>query len=873
MDGTMKPVQDEVDVVVVGCGYGGIYAMHRLRDELKLAVRGFDMAGGPGGTWWWNRYPGARCDIESIYYSYSFSDEIQREWTWSERYAAQPEILRYLEWVADKLDVPRSFSFNTKITSMVWDDDRNRWLVGTDTGEKVAARFIVSATGNVSVEKDRSLLPGIDGFKGDVHFTGRWPHEKLDFSDKRVGLIGTGASGIQVTQELAKTAKHLTVFQRTANYGVPSRNEAVPAEQQRWNAEHWHELRGNSRGLNFGINAPKAPPSALAAAPEERRAHYDRNWEHGGLQIIASSYGDVLLDERANETLAEYIREQIRERVDDPEIAEKLCPKTHPYGTKRPPLEDGYYEAFNQDNVELVDVSEDEGKPITEVTATGIRTGDTEYEVDVIILATGFDAFTGALMSLGIVGRGGKTLAEDWSDGPHTYMGITSAGFPNLFTITGPTCAVIFYNNPLAIEDHVDFAVDAIRRTLDAGVEVFEVDRANEDRWMKLAHDILHLTLMPRAKSWYMGANIPGKPIATWMWPLGAPLYRAMLADVVNNDYAGIRIGDKPAGRVPPLLRVDPAVALVLSAMLEDAKPPEEMTLEDTREMLEQFVLVQKPAPESVEVIETSFPGPADERPVRIYRPKNAQGPLPVVVFYYGGGFIAGSINACAAPCANLAETLQAVVVSPGYRLAPEHPFPAATDDTYAALCWAADNVESYGGDPERIIVMGESAGGNLAAVAAQRARDGKQFGSESPALAGQILLNPAIDADNDTASRVEYKDGPVLSMEMAQGMLSAYLGDMANVASPLASPGKAKTLANLPPALVITSECDPLRDDGEDYARALQAAGVKADIVRLKGMVHAVYNMSAFVPRTVEIDAAIAKFVTAISETRSVAA
>ncbi|MDN5874831.1 MAG: NAD(P)/FAD-dependent oxidoreductase, partial [Sinobacteraceae bacterium] len=499
MDAKTKSVESEVDAVVIGCGYGGIYAMHKLRDELKLDVRGVDAAGGPGGTWWWNRYPGARCDIESIYYSYSFSDEIQREWTWSERYAAQPEILRYLEWVADKLDVPRSYSFNTKITSMVWDDSRNRWLVGTDTGEQVAARFIVSASGNVSVEKDRSLLTGIDNYKGEVYFTGTWPHEKLDFSDKRVGLIGTGASGIQVTQELAKTAKHLTVFQRTPNFAVPSRNEAVPAEQQRWNAEHWRELRGNSRGLNFGINAPKAPPSALAAASEERLAHYDENWEHGGLQIIASSYGDLLLDEKANDTLAEYIRERIRERVKDPETAELLCPKSHPYGTKRPPLEDGYFEAFNRDNVKLVDVS-DAGKPITEVTENAIRTVDTDYEVDVIVLATGFDAFSGALMSMGIVGRGGKTLAEDWVDGPHTYMGITSAGFPNLFTITGPTSAVVFYNNPLSIEDHVEFAVDAIKRTLDARAEVFEVRRANEDTWLKLAHDILYLTLMPKAK-------------------------------------------------------------------------------------------------------------------------------------------------------------------------------------------------------------------------------------------------------------------------------------------------------------------------------------------------------------------------------------
>ncbi len=874
VDQKVKPIQhktghSEVDAVVIGCGYGGIYAMHKLRDELKLDVRGFDAAGGPGGTWWWNRYPGARCDVESIYYSYSFSDEIQRGWTWSERYSAQPEILRYLEWVADKLDVPRSYRFNTKITSMVWDERRNRWLVGTDSGEQVAARFVVSASGNVSVEKDRSLLTGIENFKGKVYFTGTWPHDEVDFSGQRVGIIGTGASGIQAIQELARTAKHLTVFQRTPNYAVPSRNKAVGPEQQRWNAEHWRELRGNSRGLNFGTNYPKAGPSAFAVTPEERKAHYDANWKHGGLQIIASSYGDVLLDERANETLAEYIREQIRERVNDPETAELLCPKSHPYGTKRPPLEDGYYEVFNQDNVKLVDVS-DAGKPITEVTENAIRTIDTDYELDAIVLATGFDAFSGALMSMGIVGRGGKTLAEDWSDGPHTYLGISSAGFPNLFTITGPTCAVAFYNNPLAIEDHVEFAANAITRTLSAGAEVFEVDRAAEDAWMKMAHGVLHLTLMPKAKSWYMGANIPGKPIATWVWPLGAPLYRAMLADVVNHDYAGIRIGNKPAGREPPMLRVEPTVALVLGAMLEDAKPPEDMTLEDTRAMMEQFVMVQKPAPDSVEVIETSFSGPTDERPLRIYRPRNAQGPLPVVVFYHGGGFIAGSINSCAAPCANLAKTLQAVVVSPSYRLAPEHPFPAATDDTYAALCWVAEEIAQYGGDPERIVVMGESAGGTLAAVAAQRARD-----EGGPALAGQILLNPGIDIDPNanTASRTEYQDGPVLTMDMAKGMLSAYLGDLANAASPLASPSKAKTLAELPPALIITSECDPLRDEGEDYARALHKAGVKADILRLKGLVHGVYNMSAFVPRTTEIDDAVKEFFAHISQRRGVVA
>ena len=847
------------DVIVIGAGFTGLYAVHRLRDELGLKVVGLDAAGGPGGTWWWNRYPGARCDIESVHYSYSFSDEIQREWKWSERYAAQPEILRYLEFVADKLDLRRSFRFGQRVTSTVWNDAAAHWTVTTDTGETITARFVIAGTGNVTVPKSRAEFPGIERFKGPVYATGRWPHEGVDFTGMRVGVIGTGSSGIQVIPQVAKQAAQLTVFQRTPNYAVAMQNKKLTPEQQEWNAQNAKQLRDKARLRFLGVPYANPAPSALEVSPEVRKARYEELWEKGGFNLLVSSYADLLMDERANATVAEFVREKIRGKVKDPAVAEILCPKDHPYATKRPTVEEDYYETFNRENVSLVDLR---ATPLQEVTAKGIRTSDGEHEFDAIIMATGFDAVTGALFALGIVGRDGLRLQDRWAHGPKTYLGIASAEFPNLFTITGPTSAVILYNNPLAIEDHVDFAVDAIKHVLDKGATTFEADAAAETAWFKMASDTLNMTLFPRANSWYMGANVPGKPRSVFMFAGSAPLYREMCREVVERGYAGFRIDGAPADRVPPMIQIDAAVAGVVGAMLmQEVKPLEECSIEEARAVVESFIDMQKPVPASVERIETRYPGPADTRPVYIYKPKNAKGPLPVLVYLHGGGFIAGSIDMCAGVCGGMAEDLQAIVVAPSYRLAPEAPFPAATDDTFAALRWTAATIARHGGDPARLVVMGESAGGLLAAVAAQRARD-----EGGPALSGQVLVYPTIDIEADTRSRVEYAAGPVLKTQAAIGMWTAYLGDTAKAASPLASPRRAKSLAGLAPALVLSAECDPTRDEGEEYGRAMQAAGVPVRIHRLEGMVHAVFYMSRHVPRTEEITEQVAAFLDSLA-------
>lgn len=847
-------MSQNVDVIMVGAGFSGLYAVHKLRDEMGLNVLGIDAAGGPGGTWWWNRYPGARCDIESIHYSYSFSDEIQREWRWSERYAAQPEILRYLEFVADKLDVRKAFLYSTKVESVVWNEGEKRWHVTTDKGDTHTARFVIAGTGNVTVPKSRAEFPGLDRFKGPVYGTARWPHEGVDFSGLRVGVIGTGSTAVQLIPEIAKQAKHLTVFQRTPNYAVPGNNHKVAPERQQWNAENWQQLRAKTRERFMGVPYQNPEPSALAVSPEQRRARYDELWNKGGFEFLVSSYGDLLTDEKANDTVADYVRERMRQQVKDPKVADLLCPTDHPYATKRPVIENDYFTTYNRDNVTLVDIR---SKPIEEITETGIRTGGQEYELDVIVLAVGFDAISGALLNLGIVGRNGVTLKDRWAQGPRTYLGIASAGFPNFFYITGPTSGVVLYNNPLAIEDHVDFATAAIKHVVDTGVDTIEADEGAEMAWRRQVEGILNSTLFPRANSWYMGANVPGKPRSVFIFVGGAPLYRAMCFEVVARGYAGFRLGAAPASPVPPMIQVDSGVAMVIGAMLmQDAKPLDQCTLEETRAAVESFKMMQLPAPANVRRIETTYPGPAGKRAVHLHVPDGAKGPLPVILYFHGGGFIAGSIEMCSAACARLAHDLQAIVVSPSYRLAPESPFPAATDDTYAAVCWAAGNIEAFGGDPERLVVMGESAGGLLAAVAAQRARD-----HGGPQLAAQVLLYPATDLEAQTRSRLEYADGPILSIAAARTMLSTYLGDPANAASPLASPSRAKSLAGLPPALIISAECDPLRDEGEDYGRAMSAAGVPTKIERLPGMVHGAYNMSAYVPRVAEFNDAVRKF------------
>jgi len=437
----------DFDAIVIGAGFAGLYALHKLRDQLGLSVRVYEAASDVGGTWYWNRYPGARCDIESVHYSYSFSEELQQDWEWSERFAGQPEILRYLNHVADRFDLRKDILFDTRVNSMVWDDDASLWRVGTELGDTVTARYVISGAGNLSVPKTPEF-DGVESFRGQVYLTGNWLDENIDFTGQRVAIIGTGSSGIQAISEIAKTAGHLTVFQRTPNYATPIVNGPADPDVISAVKANYAQVREASRNHFLGVPYTQVQPSALAVSAEERRRTFDERWNAGGFQLFIDSYQDILFDKNANDTIADYIRGRIHERVNDPAVAHLLAPKGYPYGTKRPPLETNYYEVFNQDNVTLVDIKT---TPIESITETGVRTADAEYEFDIIVLATGFDAMTGPLMKLGIVGRDGLKLSDKWAHGPRTYLGLTVSGFPNLFLITGPQSPSVLYNMPLAI--------------------------------------------------------------------------------------------------------------------------------------------------------------------------------------------------------------------------------------------------------------------------------------------------------------------------------------------------------------------------------------------------------------------------------------
>lgn len=832
----------EHDVIVIGAGFAGLYAVHKLRDQLGLDVQAIEAAGGVGGTWWWNRYPGCRCDFESVHYSYSFSEALQREWEWSERFASQPEILAYLEWVADRLDLRKAYRFDTRVTSVTWDEADARWTVQTDDGLTCTARYVVSCVGILSLAKSPEFS-GVETFTGELYRTSCWPHEPVDFAGKRVAVIGTGSTGIQVIQEVAKRAGHLTVFQRSPAYAAPLRNTPLTPEQRRWNADHHAELRHGSRQSFMGIpyEAPAGPASAFT--PDERRRILDKYYERGGFPLLLSTFSDILFSQEANDVVASYIRERIRERVKDPAKAELLCPTDHPYGTYRPPFETGYYEAYNQANVDLVDVRK---APIEAITPKGLRTTAASYEFDIIILATGFDALTAPQVALNVTGRDGLTLKEKWSHGPASYLGSQAAGFPNFFMVIGPQSTGASYNAPLAIEDAVDFTAGVIHHAREAKARTVDPSPQAERTWGELCDGILGLTLLPKAeKAWWLGRNVAGKPRGAYMFFGGAPLYRAYQAEIARRAYAGFAFDGKAAAP-SPLLKLAPAAATVVGAMLVgDQKPPEAVTLAETRAKMEGLRQLQAPGPQlRVETI--------DQPRARIYIPE-AAGPLPVIVYYHGGGFVAGSLDLADSPARLMAANLGAIVVAAGYRLAPEHPFPAATDDTFGALRWVHESIGQYGGDPSKIVVMGDSAGATLAAVAALRARDA------AIDLAGQVLLYPPIDPEAATASRVEFADGPLLAESSIKGMWAAYLGGAAS--GPLAVPSRAPSLAGLAPALVVTVELDPVRDEAEDYARALAAAGVPVEQHRFAGLFHGALTMTAVIPEVQALFALIGRF------------
>ncbi|MBN9510034.1 MAG: NAD(P)/FAD-dependent oxidoreductase [Alphaproteobacteria bacterium] len=526
----------EVDVVIVGAGFSGMYMLHRLRG-LGMSVVVFEAGADVGGTWYWNRYPGARCDIESMQYSFSFSDALQQEWRWSELYAAQPEILRYAGHVADRLDLRRDIRFSTRVTALRFDEAVGRWQVRTDRGATVSARFCIMATGCLSTARVPDF-PGRERFAGETYHTGAWPHARVDFSGKRVGVIGTGSSAIQAIPEIAGEAAHLFVFQRTPNFSVPSRNQPMPPEHERGWKANYAERRRRAQQVRNAIFLHLNDKSALAATEEERHAEYEARWQAGGLPFMAA-FNDLIFNKGSNDTAAAFVRSKIRALVRDPAVAERLTPKDYPIGTKRLCVDNGYFETFNRPNVTLVDLRE---TPLETITSDGLRTSAAHYRLDSIVFATGFDAMTGTLLGIDITGRDGRTLRDAWADGPCTFLGLTIAGFPNLFTITGPGSPSVISNMMVSIEQHVDWITDCLAHLRARGVTTIEPTSPAQDAWTAHVAEAGAKTLYPLANSWYTGANIPGKPRVVLPYLGGFPLYRQQCDAVAAGGYAEFRM-------------------------------------------------------------------------------------------------------------------------------------------------------------------------------------------------------------------------------------------------------------------------------------------------------------------------------------------
>jgi cyclohexanone monooxygenase len=530
------------DAIVVGAGVGGLYAIHRLR-KIGLKVRAFEAGNGVGGTWYWNRYPGCRCDVESMEYSYSFSEELQQEWHWPERYGTQPEILSYINHVADRFDLRREIEFNTRVKEAAYDSETDTWTIKTDKGSAATARFCIMATGNLSTPR-RPSFPGLESFKGKWYHTGLWPHEGVDFTGLRVGVIGTGSSGVQSIPIIAKQAKHLYVFQRTANFSLPARNAPINPTKESAHKAHYPERRRAAFDTPFGI-AGYPPPvkSALDATEEERLRAYEAKWAEGGSISFLYSFTDLLINGQSNETASEFVRRKIRATVKDPETAELLCPNDHPIGTKRLILDTDYYETYNRDNVTLVDIR---SKPVKQITPTGLRIADTDYVLDAIVFATGFDAMTGAMKEIDIHTDAGMSIREKWEHGPRTYLGIMIAGFPNLFMITGPQSPGVKSQMILACEQHVDWIADCMQYLRDHGFSRIEAEEDAEDAWVWHNNQVADRTLYPLANSWYVGANIPGKPRVFMPYVGGVAAYKKKCDEIAARGYEGFRMGVCP---------------------------------------------------------------------------------------------------------------------------------------------------------------------------------------------------------------------------------------------------------------------------------------------------------------------------------------
>jgi cyclohexanone monooxygenase len=542
-------IDAQLDAVVVGAGFAGLYMLHRLR-ELGFSVRVYEAGGGVGGTWYWNRYPGARCDVESMQYSFSFSDELDQQWDWSEKYAPQPEILAYANHVADRFDLRRDIRFDTRVTAATFDETAKRWRIETDRGDTVSAQFCIMAVGCLSAT-NRPPFDGLETFKGPIYHTGEWPHDGVEFTGLRVGVIGTGSSAIQSIPIIAQLASALTVFQRTATYTVPAWNETLTPEYRATIKADYPALRAKARARPTGFYFPFNMKPALEATPEERERQYEEAWQRGGLPFLGA-YGDLLFDKAANDTIAEFARRKIRGIVKDPATAELLCPD-NVFGCKRLCVDTGYFETYNLPHVRLVDVSK---TPIERFTPQGIAVNGVEYPLDAIVCATGFAAMTGSFDRIRITGRDGLTLAEKWQAGPRTYLGLATSGFPNLFTITGPGSPSVLASMIQAIEQHVDWLADCMGHLRDIGAASIEPVARYEDDWVDHVNEVSLVSLRSTCSSWYVGANIPGRPRVFMPYIGGFPVYVQKCNEVMSNGFEGFVIDGATATNDAPRVRL-----------------------------------------------------------------------------------------------------------------------------------------------------------------------------------------------------------------------------------------------------------------------------------------------------------------------------
>ncbi|MEM9620863.1 MAG: NAD(P)/FAD-dependent oxidoreductase [Pseudomonadota bacterium] len=529
----MADTSKQFDAIVVGAGFGGMYMLHLLRN-MGLEVQGYERGSGVGGTWYWNRYPGCRCDVESMEYSYQFSDDLQQEWNWTERYSAQPEILAYANHVAEKFDIQSLIQFDTAIVAASYDAEAACWQVTTQTGERVRSRYLIMATGCLSAANIPDFA-GLDTFQGEIYHTGDWPADGVDFAGKKVGIIGTGSSGIQSIPLIAEQAGHLTVFQRTPNYSVPAQNGPIEQDRVAEIKANYADFRARNKQQQpaFGADYPRRTDSVFDVSPEEREQRFEEYWNYGGFMFLAA-FADISLDAEANAHAAEFVRNKIRATVTDPATAELLCPDTI-IGCKRLCADSGYYATYNRSNVQLVDISQ---APIDALTPTGLVTGGAEYEFDVIVFATGFDAMTGALLKADITGVGGLSLRDKWSAGPRTYLGLMTAEFPNLFMMTGPGSPSVLANMVTGVEHHAEFIAQMIEWAQQQSFVELAADNAAENQWVDVVNMRSQATLFPRCNSWYLGANVPGKP-RVFMPYVGFPDYAAKLVDVARQGYEG----------------------------------------------------------------------------------------------------------------------------------------------------------------------------------------------------------------------------------------------------------------------------------------------------------------------------------------------